>query len=144
MDYDTRIYRLILDPTRTIVQKICCIGAGFPTSSPLGNAFNFNVEKPTSEENDQITINFECMGVCYYDPIVVYEFNDLVGLFNPSMRNSVLSDPASVIQGLKDGTYFKLSTIEEKNRYNGVAYPRINVKTMELEWYMPRNKVERI
>jgi hypothetical protein len=139
VDYDTRIYRLVLDPSRTIVQKIFCTGYAFPTSSPLGASFNYNVETPTTEENSQISVQFKCGGALYNDPIIVHEFNDVVGLFNPNMRPSIPGDPSSPIMGLANGTYQKVENFIERNKANYEHFARINPATAELEWYAPKD-----
>lgn len=142
IDYDTRIYRLILDPGRQFVQKIACTGASFPTSAPLGAAFNYNSELPTNEENAQINVQFQHMGICYNDPIIVHEFNDVVSLFNPNMRSSKPGDDTAPRQGVVNKTYVKIENAMERNVSNYRAYPFINPSTMELEWYAPNEALK--
>lgn len=124
IDYNTRIYRLIMDPTKKYVQKIGACGAAFPMASPLGAAFNFEDTKPFNSENDQISIPFRCMGADYLDPILIEEFNTVVVLFNPAMHDSVRS-----------GSYLKMEG-DEKNFFNYHGYPRINPESFELEWWI--------
>jgi hypothetical protein len=146
IDYQTRIYRLTLDPTRMYVQKIMACGAAFPTANPLGAAANFNSERPVSEENSQISVNFRCMGAEYNDPVSILEFNRIVSIFDPLMRTEVDDDPQGVKQGLDLddtvvrgaalGKYAKIDTTQmQKMNYRG--RPRINPMTLELEWYAP-------
>lgn len=144
IDYNTRIYRLVLDNTRTKVQKIAACGASFPTSSPLGNAFNFNTDRSVSEENDQISVQFQCNGVMYNDPILVYQFNDLVALFNPLMRPSVPGDHTSAPMGILSGGLERVERIDDVNRYNYNLYYRINPQTTELELYIATEYRERL
>lgn len=130
IDYNTRIYRLILDPSRLYVQKIAACGAAFPMASPLGTAFNFSSEQPVNNENEQISVPFRCMGAEYLDPIIVEEFNKVVGVFNPTMAESEGREPRF------RSTYYKVDT-RTKNFFNYRGYPRIDPKTMELEWWVP-------
>lgn len=136
IDYQSRIYRLVLDPTRKYVTKIACNGACFPYTNAMGTAFNFNGEKPTFEENDQLTIQFKSIGFCPLDPIVMHEFNDVVALFNPNMGNSISGDPMSPLKGLSSGRYVKVEDPSDLNRLNFRCYPHINIATTELEWYI--------
>jgi hypothetical protein len=80
LDYTTRVYRLVLDHTKTYVQKIAACGAAFPLDAPIGNAFNYESDKPLNQGNDQISITFRCMGAIYNDPILVDEFNSRDGI----------------------------------------------------------------
>lgn len=126
LDYNTRIYRLILDPSKQFVQKIGACGAAFPIASPLGAAFNFEELKTFNSENDQISIPFRCMGAEYLDPILVEEFNLTVVLFNESMRN-----------GTREKRYQRISK-EEKGLFNYRAYPWIDSDTFELQWWVTK------
>lgn len=143
IDYNTCIWRLVLDVTRTKVQKIARVGAAFPTSSPLGNAFNFNTDRTVSEENDQLSVQFQCNGVMYNDPLSVHMFNDLVGLFNPNMLPSIPGDHSSPVVGVVQGTYERIMHIDLVNRHNYHLYFKINPATTELELYLPLEQRDR-
>ena len=124
IDYQTRIYRLVLDDKRTYVNKIAACGASFPMASPLGAAFNYDMQEPFNRENDQISVPFRCMGVDYQDPVVVQEFNTTVTYFNPGMRD-----------GQREQYYTKIQP-HERPFFNYRGYPRIDIDTYELEWYV--------
>lgn len=123
IDYNTRIYRLVLDKQRRIVTKIAATNASFPVSSPLGSFFDFDKTKPFNDQNKEFTVRFKCDGVTYMDDILIHEFNRSVEIFNPAMgpsqRNTVMAKMSSNM----------LST----NNWRG--YPRINPETYELEWW---------
>lgn len=124
IDYQTRIYRLILDPTRTYVQKVGACGAAFPTSSALGQAFDFSTDSPFEQARaSSISIPFQCYGAMYQDPILLREFNDVGELFNPCMNS------------LYRNTYMIKIPLEDLNAMNSYGYPRINLDTNELEWW---------
>lgn len=124
IDYMTRIYRLVLDHTRTYVTKIAACGAAFPYAVSIGAAFNFEAERPINNSNDQITIPFKCMGAMYQDDILIDEFNRTVGFFNSAMRDSNRAGQCTKIPQ----KYLIL--------FNHRGYPRINPDTMELEWWV--------
>lgn len=123
IDYQTRIYRLILDPTRTFVRKIADVGIAFPSANSNGAAFNYDSESMYNEESKQISVRFTCNGVRYNDPISIVNFNRTVGTFNSSMRDSVREDKMR-----------KLSPTD-KLMFNYMGYPRIN-EINELEWWV--------
>lgn len=132
IDYNTRIYRMTTDATRTYVTRIFACGAAFPMTAALAQHADYQAnwtssnDTPFATVNDQITFTFRAMGFTYYDHILIYEFNQLVQDFNPSMRDdqreSVMHELAS----------------SEREYFNYKAYPRINPMTMKLEWWMPK------
>lgn len=126
IDYNTRIYRLVLDPSRRYVQKIGATGAAYPTNSPLGASFNYSSDGVLNRDNDQISISFKCMGANYLDPILIQEFNETVEIFNAGMRDAGREDNYTKLD--KNETYYF--------NYNG--YPRINPDTFELEWWVDK------
>jgi len=129
VDYNTRIYRLVLDHTKTYVQKIACTGASYPINVPIGNDFNFEIEKPINEANKEMTFQFKSMGARYNDDIIVHDFNRVVGIFNPSMR----------LSNYRDGRFGGMVKIplDELTRFNNTGYPHIHPDSKELEWYVP-------
>jgi len=131
IDYNTRIYRIILDPTRTFVRKIADCGAAYPTVNPIGAAFNYNSESFFTEDTSQLSIDFQCFGVRYNDPITIYNFNRTVQTFNPSMKD-----------GRRDSAMQKL-TPQEKRLFNYRGYPRIS-ENYELEWYVPKDEYKQV
>jgi len=132
IDYQTRIYRLILDPTRTYVQKVAACGAAFPTSSALGQAFDFSADSPFEQSRaSQISIPFRCVGAMYQDPILLREFNDVVQIFNPAMHP------------LYRDKYMVKVPREQLHAYNYAGYPYIDMNTNELQWWDFRELYER-
>ena len=124
IDYNTRIYRLVLDPQKETVRKIAACGAAFPISVPTGSFFDFNSERPYNDQNKDITIRFRCMGAEFFDDILIKEFNDTVVIFNPDMSDRY-----------RESGMVKVS----KNlisMFNNRGYPRINPQTNELEWWV--------
>lgn len=126
IDYNTRIYRLVLDPTRRYVQKLAACGAAFPLAISIGASFNYNEDKAFNSDNDQISVEFQALGAIYMDPILVQEFNDTVVMFNQNMKDST-----------RASTYIKLKA-EERPLFNYIGYPRIDPVTMELEWWVTK------
>lgn len=132
IDYNTRIYRLVLDSNRTYVQKIACTGAAYPSSVPMAKAFDFQTDTPLNASNNEIQIQFKCMGVRYNDDLIVHEFNKAVGIFNISMRKDYI------------GSQMRKIPYSALQVFNGKGYPRINPNTYELEWYVTKQDYDRV
>lgn len=153
-DYNTRIYRFIMDSTRTYIQKMAATIA-YPTSVPSGNQFNYSSDKNFIDTNSEISITFKCVGQDIDDPILVYEFNTLVAMFNPNLAidySKYDRETQSLVLKSGNNYYYKLKP-HEKNRGVFMAIPLINHVTMELEWWIdktnyvryvaePKNKTE--
>lgn len=129
IDYNTRIYRLVLDPSKRYVQRIGACGASFPYAVPYSNVFDFDASKPYHEGNNEIQVPFKCMGAIYDDDILIRAFNTVVGYFNPYMKvgRDFFKKPDSVMKKIP---------IEHLKIFNNRGYPRINPDTRELEWYI--------
>ncbi len=126
IDYNTRIYRLVMDKSNTFVRKILATGASFPITLPLGNFFDYTSDSPTNSEIYDFTIRFRCMGITYQDDILIKEFNEVTEIFNPSMRSANRAN--DMVQVPK-----ALLVV-----FNNRGYPRINPATYELEWYVSK------
>ncbi|QBX32245.1 virion structural protein [Pseudomonas phage PA1C] len=129
-DANTRIYRLVMDSTKTFVTRIAACGAALPMNAPTGQIINFTgdgAETPFQTASDQLNFSFRCMGMTIYDHILIYEFNDLVETFNPLMRDN---NRGRLTQKLRQ---------HEKKWFNFQAYPYINSANMELEWHVPKS-----
>ena len=130
VDYDTRIYRLVLDQRRQKVLRIAATGWGFPVSNPIGAVFNYESDTGDGQINQglqQISVEFVNTGIQYNDDILMWEFNQCSEQwFNP---------------GLADGTrevMFVSVPLDELALFNFKGYPRINLNTYDLEWWVPK------
>ncbi len=143
VDYDTRIYRVLLNSQRTHVTEIAAIGAGFPTINNLGQRFNFDVERPLNIENNTVNATFKCMWVDYNDPITVQEFNQAVRLFNIGMRDDIRNAPIKLANGATTTYYTQLSP-PEYELFECIGYPRIDPRTMEFQWWVKTTDYQQI
>ena len=135
IDYMSRIYRLILDESKTYVRKIGATGVAFPISTPVGSFMDFNNERVYNDQNKDITIRFRCLGAEYFDDILVKEFNSTVKIFNPSMA-AVENVTRSVNDITEAGEVVKVPK-ELLSFFNHRGYPWINPDNYELEWWIP-------
>jgi hypothetical protein len=124
-DYQTRIYRICFDPTRTYVQKMAYTGVAVPTVANVGAGFNFS-QKPYNEELDDYQISFACDGAVYYDKRAFTNFNRHVQDFNIFMHD-----------GKREKHMIKLKPGERK-QFKFAGYPRINPENSEFEIWVFR------
>ena len=126
IDYNTRIYRLILDQSKTKVQKIAASGASIPTTIPIGGFFDYSSDKPYNDSNSDINQTFKTNGAMYQDDILIAEFNATTMIFNAKMTD-----------GNRD-KYMVLIPAELLTIFNHRGYPRINPDTYTLEWWIDK------
>lgn len=127
IDYMTRIYRFTMDPTNTYIQGVAATGASMPLGVPIGAKFNFSRDQPYNEELNQITVPFGSVGIMYNDPILLHEFNVVGALFNPALED--------VKKNTRNGPLVYVQP-EERQLFNYSGFPKINLRTNELEWYV--------
>lgn len=129
--YETRIYRLLLDPTLRYVTKIGIANACFPLNDNLGAVMNFDSTAALSDSNEQLNIQFHCQAAEYLEPALLEEFNDVVRLFNPDMveaaNNVGMYVPRGNLRRLKG---------HELQYFNWYGYPQIDRVSKELMWFV--------
>lgn len=126
-DYDSRVYRILLDESGKYVEDIMNNGAGFITNVSLGARANYDRNKVYNQEQDSLSVSFSSNGMMYFDPMSVWAFNRAVTQFNIGMND-----------GIREEKYRKLS-LAERVRLNGrPSYFRIDPTTMEFEVWMDK------
>lgn len=130
IDYNTRIYRLVMDESKLIVKKISACGAAFPLNVPTGQFFDYDDSSKYSSNSRDITIRFKCMGAMYNDDILIKEFNDTVGIFNPDMRKMIRGQSNHDMVQIPHGII---------HMFNHRGYPYINPSTLELQWWISKS-----
>lgn len=131
-DYESRIYHFVLDPTKRFIRASLACWYAAPLTVPIGAKFNFNVNEDLNVGNDQITINWECTGADYNDPITFHEFNKLVGLYNTGLTITQYDSAGNMTV---KGDYIKLNPTELKAA-NYLGTPLIQPLTNELTWWV--------
>lgn len=123
IDYQTRIYRVIFDPTKTYVQKIAYTGIAVPVVANVGAAYNYS-EKPFNEDLDDYQINFVCNGAVYHEQGTFEIFNRHVTDFNIFMHDA------------KRLQYMVKLKPSERKSFKFSGYPRINPENSEFEMWV--------
>lgn len=126
IDSNTRIYRLILDSTKTKVQKLTASGVSIIGSLPTGASSDIEAGRPINNAFDQISVTFKCSGFQQFDDILIQEFNRTVVMHNDAMNDRI-----------RNSIYRKLQP-NELPLFNNRAYPRINPDNLDLEWWIDR------
>lgn len=132
MDYTCRIYRLIMDETRTFVEEMGATGYAIPRSVDIGPYFDYSnpSDNPRPYVDRTVDVEFACSGAIYLDEILIKQFNNTVTLFNPNMAN-----------GRRERFYVKVSK-KYQPIFNNYCYPRINPISRELEWWTTKDMVK--
>lgn len=130
IDYNTRIYRLVLDETKRFVKKIAACGAGFPVSLSLGKHFDYSDEAAYNMRNKDIDVQFQCVGAEYNDDITISEFNYVSVIFNPEIRKMYLKGEEHDMVKIPNSM---------KALLNNRGYPLIDEQTLELNWWINKN-----
>lgn len=164
IDYNTRIYRIVLDQQKRYVAYIGATGASFPINVPTGNLFDYNTDAPYNTQNAEINIRFRSMGFTALDDILKLEFNKTLAIFNPEMKRILEHDMNDSIpdevKARDDGMkvyrvagsnyvkvpYYIVSMMDATlidNPYfsiNYKAYPYINLVTNEFEIWVDERR----
>lgn len=135
-DYFSRIYRFVMDGTKTYIQKWAAT-IGYPTSVPTGNTFNYSSDKNFIDANAEIPVTWKCFGQDVNKPILFYEFNKLVEMYDPTLTIDYTNyDEKTQSLVLKSKGVWRKLLPHEKNQGVHMAIPLINFITHELEWWI--------
>jgi len=166
IDYQTRIYRLVLDQQKKYVTYIAATGASFPLNVPIGSIFDFSVDDVYNNKNKEINIRFKSNGFTAFEDILKYEFNATSAIFNPDLRTLLEKDMDSasntdnVLRENKTKVYTNggmsrippslaaaIDTVDltgsSINKINHRAIPWINLHTNELEWWVKSSDISK-
>lgn len=141
LDYNTRIYRVVLTENKKFVKKIAATGASYPINIPTGKFFDANDERPFSDQTKDVTIRFKSLGAMYNDDILIKEFNDTGGIFNKSLRMLNAAKPGPGITKFAGLQKIPANLLSKLN-YRG--YPRIDPVTFEMQWWANEEDVKYI
>ncbi len=141
IEYETRIYRLLMTPDKRFLTKIGATFVSIPVNDNLGAAMNFNSQEVFNNEADNINIQFACIGARYKDPDLIGDFNYTVMTFNPDMVPMDANDDDYIPVG-KD--FMRMLTRSEILAFNYYGYPRINPATKEIQWWIYNDEYDRI
>lgn len=140
IDYTTRIYRLVLDPSMRYIQKIACTGASYPDKLNIGASFSYESNAMFDSNTQQLGINFKCIGADYYDDIIIHDFNRTAMLSNADLGDVTVSETAYASDEYRSANNMMKVPPEYLHLFNFNGYPLINVYTHELEWWVYKDE----
>lgn len=127
LDYCTRAYSIVLRPDRRTISKIAATHVSIPTGVSIGESFGVGGDQVYSEANRELSLTFKSSGVDYFDPILIYEFNKTVEIFNPSMENGRRQSEMVKIPWRHAALFNNLPKV----------YPYISSQDKTLDWWAP-------
>jgi hypothetical protein len=130
MDYWTRIERYKFDESGRYVVGWFHTGGSVPQNLSIGASFGYDRSSGFDFENKEISVQFASIGAVYNDPIQLLEFNLRVQMWNKDMAD-----------GKRERYYTKVPMAATKAcNFNG--YPRINLATQEMEWWVANDEFQ--
>ena len=130
IDYNTRIFKLTLDATKTYVTQMWSTIA-YPLNAPTGASANFEANNPFNTSNNQVNINWRAHGTETIDNLLVEEFNAIVCQRNPRMEDKYREQ------------YMHRLEPSELNFFNNWGYPHIDLNdNMRLSWWVFKEHYE--
>ena len=137
IDYNTRIYRFVLDPSKRFIQRMAMTGASYPYALGNGGFYDYESATPFNEASNTVQIPFKSLGAIYEDDLIIRAFNDVVSYFHPMMKTNTdlaVSPP--------DSTEMIKIPWSHLHIFNHRGYPWIDPATYELQWYVSREYYE--
>lgn len=130
VNYNTRIYRLVTDPTGEVITDFAMTGSSMPLNSGKAAIYDYNADDQYQTGIEEVSIEFQSNGVVSFDPIVLKQFNKTVLMFCPQMHDS------------QRHKYFHRLNFKEKPYFVHHAIPYINLRDFTLGWYVDKSLYE--
>jgi hypothetical protein len=135
IDYNTRIYKFVLDEDGKRIRRVGITGASFPISVPMGKFFDESDGSILKTQNLDVNVRFKCDGAMYNDQIIFHWFNKTAVMFNKKLQD--------VLDNKKDSGFIKVPDtlrVAISNR----AYPLVDVNTNELTWWIEKEYLKEV
>lgn len=135
IDYNTRIYRFVMDHTDTYIKQFFACGAAYPITTSESKFADYDSTKFYNINKD-INVRFRCLGAEYNRPITLLEFNMTVAAFNSSIMRCIRAGQ----KPYENNSYGLIKVTNEYRKiFNYKAIPYINLETNELCWIIDQN-----
>lgn len=132
LDYNVRLFRLIMGGDGETVRHIGATLPGFSQSVAIGHIFDYDMQNPYREEQ-LVNLRLMFAGVEYDDPVLIDDFNRTVETTNMDMRDNKRSTRMSQIPRVD----LELFSYER-------VYPHINIQNYKLEWWTDKDTFKRV
>lgn len=127
IDYMSRVFRLVLDESKTFVKKIASTAAAFPVNVPSGQFFDYDSNTKYNDNTKEISIRWRCHGAEYNDFILIDEFNRVNTIFNTEYAKYYYNRT----QNSHNMVEIPFNML---HLFNYRGYPYIDPNTLELKW----------
>lgn len=125
IDYDCRIYHVIMNKNMRNIEWLFCSGSSVPTTFPSGafSTIDRTQNSIRGQGQDELEINFSSVGFRFGNIRIADMFNRCTLKSNPDLLPSV-----------REQKYRKLA-FSEHYANGSESYPWINIDTMEMEYW---------
>lgn len=142
IDYQTRIYGLRYDPLGNIVRFwTACVA--WPMNNNAGQMAQVDNTKPQLNDDTNISLQWQCIGARYDDPLYMDMFNATVSYFNPDMTPT----PDSIRTGnfVPQGQDVLVQVPPQAlPLFNYYGYPHLDSVRRKLTWWVYQVDYQRI
>lgn len=136
IDYDCRIYHLIMNKDAMFLEHIFATVQSIPTTYPAGAIAGIDTTQNTlrGEGQDDFSIQFASVGQRQDEWGLIQSFNEHSFLYNPSLMPAVRNN------------YYRELKVTEYTAYSGGAFPLLLPRNetgrsgIKLTWWVPLNE----
>lgn len=132
-DYMSAIYVVVLGENKRTIKRIART-IGHPITDPQGKFFDWTRSESKRGENQDINVRFKCYGIEYNDPMLMLEFNKVMGIFDARFKELLYNNP-------KDGGAFYEVPNQLLETVSNEARPFIDLRYNTLEWLIDKEKI---
>lgn len=142
IDYQSRIYGMKYDPLGNITRFwTACVA--WPTNNNAGQMAQVDNSKPQTNDDTTISLNWQCIGARYDDPLYMEMFNATVSYFNPDMSPSEESLQTGNFTPVADQQLVQVAP-QLLPLFNYYGYPHIDPIRRKLSWWVYQADYQRI
>lgn len=142
IDYQSRIYGMRYDPLGNITRFwTACVA--WPMNNNAGQMASVDNSKPQMNDDTNISLQWQCIGARYDDPLYMDMFNATVSYFNPDM--------APTAEAIRTGNFIPqgMDAMQQVPPqalplFNYYGYPRIDPVRRKLTWWVYNVDYQRI
>lgn len=142
IDYQSRIYGMRYDALGNIVRFwTACVA--WPMNNNAGQMAQVDNSKPQMNDDSNISLQWQCIGARYDDPLYMDMFNATVSYFNPDMSPTA----GSILTGnfIPQGESALVQVIPQlMPLFNYYGYPHLDPVRRKLTWWVYQSDYQRI
>ena len=129
VDSQSRVYGIRYDALGNIT-RFWCMCVAWPMNNNAGQMSQVDNSKPQLNDDTTISLQWQCIGARYDDPLYMEMFNQTVSIFNPDMT----ADPRQTAFSPLGGDSLVPIPTELLPLFNYYGYPHIDSVARKLTW----------